>query len=530
MKAKPRSSARKSRPNDYWFDKAAADRAELFFGKYLKHVKGEWAGQPVELEKWQRDDIICPLFGWKRGDIRKYRTCYVEVPRKNGKSTLGAGVALYLLFCDNEPGAEIYSAAADRDQAAIIFGIAGGMVEANEQLATRSQIFKRAIVAPRASSYKVLSEDVPTKHGLNPHGIIFDELHTQPNRDLYDVLHTGLGARRQPVEFIMTTAGFDRHSICWELHDYAIKVRDGIIQDDTFLPVLYAADETDDWKLESTWKKANPNFGVSVKPDFLRAECKQAQEQPAKENTFKRLHLNIWTEQDIRWMPMEKWQECGAVEIDEAELEGQQCFAGLDLASTTDIAACILLFPPSDACPKWAVICRFWVPEDGVAKRARKDRVPYDAWAKQGFITPTPGNIIDYDFIRRDIQQLAERFNIREIAFDRWAATQLSTQLSGDGLTMVPFGQGFASLSAPTKELMKLVLSKELAHGNNPVLNWMASNVTVRQDPAGNLKPDKGRSTEKIDGIVALIMALGRGMVTPVEGESVYESRGVLAV
>jgi phage terminase large subunit-like protein len=519
--ATKRKTKKKSSSSAYWFDKEAADVACEFFEKFLVHIKGEWAGKPLSLEKWQRDEVIRPLFGWKRkaDGLRRYRTCYVEIPRKNGKSTLGAGIALFLLFCDREPGAEIYSAAGDREQAAIIFELAKEMVDASPKLKQLSETFRRSITAPRASSYKVLSADAPTKHGLNPHGVIFDELHTQPNRHLWDVLITGTGARRQPVTFVMTTAGYDRHSICWEVHDYACKVRDGIIQDDSFLSVIFAAGESDDWRNPKTWKKANPNLGTSVKLGYLETECKQAQEQPAKENTFKRLHLNIWTEQAVRWMPMEKWDACGTP-FSADELVGEACFAGLDLASTTDIAALSLLFPPTEDRPKWCNLWRFYVPEESVKKRSLRDRVPYDQWVKQGIITATPGNVTDYDFIERDILELAEKYQLIELAYDRWNATQLVTHLqdklnNSGSERVVPFGQGFASMSAPTKELMRLVLCQEYTHGGNPVARWAASNVAVRQDPAGNLKPDKEKSTERIDPIVATCEALGRAMVRP---------------
>ena len=499
-------------PTESYFDEKAAGKAERFFARLLHHVKGEWAGRPFELLPWQSDQVIRPLFGWKRPDgSRKYRTCYVAIPRKNGKSTVSSGVALYLLFSDGEPGAEIYSAAADRLQAGIVFDAAKQMVESSPELRSRCKIYKREIVIEKTGSvYRVLSADAATKHGLNAHGIIFDELHAQQNRDLWDVLATSTGARRQPITLAITTAGYDRNSICWEIHDYASKVRDGIIQDDTFLPVLFGADQTDDWTVPATWKRANPSLGSTVKLDYLEQECRRAQEVPGYENTFKRLHLNIWTEQATRWLPIEKWDQ-GGEPFDLSSLDGQQCWAGLDLASTTDIAALQLAWPVGDEVFTWGW---YFVPEDRIADRSRKDRVPYDVWARQGFIESTPGNVIDYEFIRAKVHELAERFPIREIGFDRWNASSIVTALTSDGFTMVPIGQGFVSMSAPAKELEKLVVSGKLRHGANPVLRWMASNVCVRQDPAGNLKPDKASSGEKIDGIVALCMALSRLMVS----------------
>ena len=459
------------------------------------------------------------MFGWKRVDgTRRYRVVYVEVPRKNGKSTLAAGIALYLTFADRENGAQVFSAAADREQAAIVFDLAKHMVERNPQLVGRAEIFRRSMVVPfSASAYRVLSADAHTKHGVNAHGIVFDELHAQPNRNLVDVLKTSTGARRQPVEFYITTAGFDRHSICYEMHEYALKVRDGLIPDDAFLPVIYAASIEDDWTKKATWKKANPGYGVTIKPEYLAAECKRAQEIPGYENTFKRLHLNIWTEQSSRWLPMVRWNECESTHT-RASMLGQECFAGLDLSSTSDLTAFVLDFPrltlnaSGSGVAEHVWLAWFWMPEENIAERVRRDRVPYDIWVREGWITPTPGNVIDYDRVRADINALLEQYVIKEIAIDRWNATQLSTQLSGDGFIVVPFGQGYASMSAPSRELEKLVIGGQLDHGHNPVLTWMASNVAVEQDAAGNLKPSKAKSGEKIDGIVAGVMGLARAM------------------
>src|SRR5437867_9476418 len=346
-KAKRRSvtSARKSR---FWFDEEAAERACSFFEDMLVHVKGEWAGQPFVLEPWQRD-IARSLFGWKRRDgTRRYRIAYIEVPKKNGKSTLVAGIGLYLLTADGEQGGEVYSAAADREQAAIVFSTAKSVVQASPELAARCETYHRSIVVPRTgSSYKVLSADVPTKHGLNPSGILFDELHAQPNRELWETLVTGGAARRQPLVVAITTAGYDRQSICYELHDHAVKVRDGIIHDDAFLPVIYAADEAGDWTDPKVWKKANPSLGVSVKVDFIREECERAKENPRKQNSFRRLHLNQWTEQSTRWIDMGVWAECAGA-VDAEALQGRICYAGLDLSSTTDLSAFVLLFPPKE--------------------------------------------------------------------------------------------------------------------------------------------------------------------------------------
>jgi phage terminase large subunit-like protein len=369
----------------------------------------------------------------------------------------------------------------------------------------------------------VLSADAYTKHGLNASAIIFDELHAQPNRELWDVMTTSTGSRKEPLTVVLTTAGWDRNSICYEMHDYACKVRDGILEDETFLPVIYAADEKDDFKARSTWVKANPGFGVSIRVDYLEREAIKASELPSYENTFRRLHLNQWTEQAVRWLPMDRWDEAEPF----AEFEGRKCWGGLDLASTTDIAALVLVCPDDDG--GFDVMPVFWIPGENAIRRERKDRVPYSAWVNQGIMRATDGDVIDYDQIRVDIIELSEKFNIQEIVVDRWNATQLVTQLDGQLSTgsMAMFGQGYRSMSAPSKLLEALVMSKKLHHNNNPVMRWMASNVSIESDAAGNIKPSKKKSTEKIDGIVALIMGIARATAQIDGGDSIYEDRGI---
>jgi phage terminase large subunit-like protein len=506
---------------DCWYDKEAADRAVGFFRDCLTHVKGEKAGQPFELDNWQ-ENIVSAMFGWKRTDgTRRFRTAYIEIPRKNGKSTLCAGLALYMLFSDGEAGAEVYSAAAEREQASIVFDIAAQMVGAEPILRGNSKTFRKSIAVEKtASSYKVLSADAYTKHGLNASAIIFDELHAQPNRDLWDVLATSTGARISPLTIAITTAGFDRNSICWEQHEYASKVRDGIIEDDSFLPVIYGADKDDNFMSKKTWKKANPAFGISIREDYLEREAFKANELPSYENTFRRLHLNQWTEQATRWLPMDRWDEAEPF----AEFDGRPCWGGLDLASTTDIAAFVLACPDDEGGVD--VYSTFWIPSENAHRREKRDRVPYSTWVKQGMIRATDGDVIDYDQIREDILEMSKQFNIQEIAVDRWNSTQLVTQLDGEGLSVAMFGQGYRSMSAPSKELEALVMSKKLHHAGNPVMRWMMSNVAIESDPAGNIKPSKKKSTEKIDGIVALVMALARAGQAGNIG-SIYDNRGM---
>ena len=514
-------------PEGYWFDHAAADRACKFFAAHIKHVEGALAGQPFVLSPWQRDQIVRPLFGWQRADgTRRYRTAYIEVPKKNGKSTLAAGIALYLEFCDGEPGAKIFSVAADRLQAGIIFEIGAQMRDESPALARRSRRFRRSLYVPRwHATWSVLSSDVQTKHGINAHAILFDELHAQRTRELYDALTGAVAARRQPLKIYFTTAGYDRTSICWKEHEYADQVLRGVKSDDTYLAVIYAAGEQDDWKDPKTWAAANPNLGVSVNVDFLTEECRKAQADPAAQNNFKRLHLNIWTSAESKWLPWGLWDK-NSFSVDEHALEGRECFAGLDLAKTIDIAAFVRVFPPLSVDEPIKVLAHFWIPADNIRRRVLRDGVPYDQWVQGGWITATEGDQIDYAFIRRHLQAANERTPMRELAFDRWGAEKLVTELTEDfgADVLVKFGQGYGSMSSPTIELYRLLLARKLAHGGNPVLRWMADNVMVVTDPAGNIKPDKGKSREKIDGIVALIMAIARLSLAP---EGAYEQEGI---
>lgn len=496
--------------SQFWFDKEAADKAVEFFHRFLKHQKGEWAGKPLKLDEWQAEEIIRPLFGWKRPDgTRKIRTCYVELPRKNTKTTLAAGVGLLLTFSDNEPGAEVYSAAADRDQAAIAFDIASGMVNSERALSSRAKVYRRSIVVEATgSSYKVLSADARTKHGFNAHGVIFDEFHAQPNRELYDVLHTSTGARRQPLEFIITTAGvYDQESIAWQLHSYAERVLSGEIDDPSFLAVIYGAPKEADYRDPKVWAAANPGMGISVKADYLAAEAKRAEEEPSYENTFRRLHLNQWTEQVTRWIKKEEWAACAA---DPPELAGRICYPALDLSTTTDISALALDFPPTADGESHHLLTFFWCPENKVRKASASDRVPYDAWVRDGYMEATPGDVIDYGFIRKRVGELSKKYQFGPFAYDPWNATQLALQLQEeDGFVMAEHRQGFISMNEPSKEFERLVISRKIRHGNNPVMNWMISNVALSTDAAGNIKPNKEKSTGRIDGVVASVMSVG---------------------
>ncbi len=514
------------------YDEQKATRAVGFIER-LTHTKGVFYNTPFILLPWQKK-IIQDVFGTVREEdptMRQYTTAYIEVPKKMGKSELGAAIALNMLVNDDEWKAEVYSCAADIKQAAFVFDVAADMVTQDKTLRKIIQVIRSTrnmVYLPTGSKYQVLSSEVATKHGLNVSACIFDELHIQPNRALYDVMTQGSGdARKQPLWVFLTTAGNDQNSICWEVHQKALDVLEGRKVDPRFYPVIYGLPEDADWTDEQNWYKANPSLGHTITIDKVRDAFRKAQETPADENQFRQLRLNQWVKQSIRWMPMDKWDECGGV-VDPIALEGRACYGGLDLASTTDLATLVLVFPPLDEEEPYIVLPYFWLPEETLPLRVRRDHVMYDQWEKQEFIKTTEGNVIHYGFIQKFINELGELYNIREIAYDRWNATMMVQSLEDDGFVMVPFGQGFRDMSPPTKELMRLVLARELNHGGHPVLRWNMDNAYVRTDPAGNLKIDKEKSTEKVDGAVALVMALDRAMKNQSGTGSVYDDREFL--
>lgn len=389
---------------------------------------------------------------------------------------------------------------------------------------------KRLVYFPTNSYYQVLSAEVGTKHGLNCSGVIFDELHVQKTRDFFDTMTKGSGdARRQPLFFYITTAGNDVNSICYEVHQKALDLIENRKIDENFLPVIYSAAESDDWTSPEVWQKVNPSLGVTIDIERLKDACESAKNLPAEENVFRQLRLCQWTKQSVRWMPMEKWDKC-KVDFDESFLEGRVCYGGLDLSSTTDITAFVLVFPPIDDDDKYYVLPYFWLPEENIDLRVRRDHVPYDVWQRQGFFNVTEGNVVHYGYIEQFIEKLGEKYQIKEIAFDRWGAVQMVQNLENMGFTVAAFGQGFSSMSPPTKELMKLVLEKKIAHNGHPVLRWMIDNIYIRQDPANNIKIDKAKSTEKVDGAIALVMSLDRAIRCGNTEESIYNSRGLLFI
>ena len=512
------------------YDKKKADRAVTFI-ENLCHTKGKWAGTPFWLLPWQ-EQLIRDIFGIVKPDgNRQFRTAFVEICKKVGKSELAAAVALYLLYADNEPSAEVYGAAADRQQASIVFDVAKQMVEMSPALMKRSKLMgatKRIVNYSNAGYYQVLSAEVGGKHGFSVSGLVFDEIHTQPNRQLYDVLTKGSSdARQNPLHFIITTAGNDRHSIAYELHTKAVDILEGRRVDPTFYPVVYGLKDDEDWEDEANWYKVNPSLGYTVDIERLRDAYREAKQNPADEITFKWLRCNMWVSSTVAWIPDAIYMR-GNEPIDMDALAGRDCYAGLDLSSTGDITALVLIFPPRDEEEKYVLLPYFWIPEETIPRRVKANSVPYDIWEKQGYIMSTEGNVIHYDFIEKFIMDLSEKYHILEIAVDRWNATQMIQNLEGEGFTIVPFGQGFSSMSAPTKEFYRLLMEGRIIHGGNPALRWMAGNVVIDTDPAGNIKVTKAKSKEKIDGIVAAIMALDRCIRQEGQSGSVYDERGLL--
>ena len=512
------------------YDKKKADRAVTFI-ENLCHTKGKWAGTPFWLLPWQ-EQLIRDIFGIVKPDgNRQFRTAFVEICKKVGKSELAAAVALYLLYADNEPSAEVYGAAADRQQASIVFDVAKQMVEMSPALMKRSKLMgatKRIVNYSNAGYYQVLSAEVGGKHGFSVSGLVFDEIHTQPNRQLYDVLTKGSSdARQNPLHFIITTAGNDRHSIAYELHTKAVDILEGRRVDPTFYPVVYGLKDDEDWEDEANWYKVNPSLGYTVDIERLRDAYGEAKQNPADEVTFKWLRCNMWVSSTVAWIPDAIYMR-GNEPIDVDALAGRDCYAGLDLSSTGDITALVLIFPPRNEDEKYVLLPYFWIPEETIPRRVKANSVPYDIWEKQGYIMSTEGNVIHYDFIEKFIMDLSEKYHILEIAVDRWNATQMIQNLEGEGFTIVPFGQGFSSMSAPTKEFYRLLMEGRIIHGGNPVLRWMAGNVVIDTDPAGNIKVTKAKSKEKIDGIVAAIMALDRCIRQEGQSGSVYDERGLL--
>lgn len=508
-----------------YFDIKAADRVRYFFKLCLVHSKGQFAGQQFELLDWQWQDFIAPLFGWKRKNgTRRFRRAYVEISKKNGKSTICSGISLYLLIADNEPGAEVYSAASDRDQASIVYNEAKSMVFASVDLKPECYIraSKREIYFPATNSlYKALSADVPTKEGLNIHGLIFDEVHAQKNDKLFKTLRYGGAARRQPLIIEITTAGSDLKSMCYQHHTYAKRVASGAVRDMEFLPLIYGLEREEDWTDEKNWAKANPSLGITINVDDMRSAAQEAINNPVEQNSFRRYRLNQWLHEKEVWIPIHKWETSGKPDAKPPTDDSFVCFGGLDVSSVEDLTSFALWFPELCSCLVW-----HWTTEEALLRRQDRDVTKFDKWVKEGWIKCIEGATIDPEIVRKDINEIGEQYGLTDIAIDPWNSKHIAKQLLDDGYQVIFYRQGFPSMSDPTKQFYRYIISGTLQHYNNPVLRWQAENLAVEMDSGGNIKPHKGRSIDKIDGLVATIIAIGWSLAKGQE-KSVYESRGI---
>ncbi len=530
----------------YYFSDDAANHAIGFFHNYLHHSKGEWAGQPFRLSPWQQFILWC-LFGWLRKEdgFRRFVVAYVDMGRKNGKSTLASGIGLYLFDADGEPGAHIYTGATKYKQARIVHEEAENMVRSSSALSSRVGIVRDNLhVFATGSKFEPLGKDSKTEDGLNVHGAIIDEYHAHPDDGLVSVLRTAMGSRRQPMMLIITTAGFERMSPCYEQREYVKKVLEGVLEDDSIFGIIYTLDEeekdadgtvikpADDWKDKRNWIKANPNLGVSVYLRDLELMCNEAIEAPSKQNAFKTKRLNIWTQTVSLWITPKSWS-LNNRPVDETLLLGRPCYAGLDLSTVMDITALCLCFPPLEDELIYQLLWRFWIPEDNMLEKIKKDRVPYDLWREQGYLVATPGNVIDYDFIEAQVKHDAEQFEMKELAYDPYNASQVIVHLTAEGITAFPFRQGFLSMSPAAKDFEKRVLAGELANGCNPIMDWMINCTTVVSDPAGNIKPvkpDRMKESRRIDGVIAAIMATYRASMREKKKQSKYEKEGLVVL
>lgn len=500
-----------------FFDRKAAQRVIDYFPLFTVGVDGDYYGVPITLDPaWQA--LLWILYGWKRKNekgrkIRRFKIAYSEMGAGSLKSLILSGLCLYELHAFGERGARVYAAATDRKTARRVFDTSSSMAMQSDYLRSHLLIGKESIADPETDSkFEPVAAEDQNLQGLRPSFVCIDELHAHSSAGVWNAFYSRLGKTTQPLIFAITNSGSDRNSVCYQQREYSEKVLNGIIPDDTWFAWICGLDPEDiedpnGWENEANWPKATTCWGTAVKLGEMREQALKAKGDPSSLNTFLRFRLCVWTTTYSAWMPMDKWDLC-KLQIEREKLRGRRCYGGLDLSTTTDIAAFVLLFEPTDEDPRWHVLCWFFLPKDNIAWRSKRDRVPYDVWAREGLFELTEGTVIDYRYIRAKINELREEFEIANISFDRWNSTDIVTNLTEDGFEMVKIGQGFASMSAPTKRLLELALTGELAHGGNPVLRWMASNVIVQTDPAGNVKPDKGKSREKIDGIVALIMAI----------------------
>jgi len=517
-----------------YFSKTAALHALSFF-KFIKHSKGEWAGKEFDLAPWQQF-ILWVLFGWFNKDgSRRYRYAYIEVARKNGKTTLAAGIGNYLFIADGEPGAEVYSSATSRNQAKICFNEARNMVRASPALKSRVTVYQHNMhIIANASKFEPISSDTRKQEGLNPHGAIIDEYHVHKSTEMYDVIKSALGARRSPLILIITTAGFEKESPCYRLRKTCIDILSGIKHQDNMFAAIFTLDEDDDWQNEKLWKKSNPNLGISVGLKYLQEEYQSAMNNRGTEEVnFKTKNLNIWTDAAKVWIPDDIWMK-GALEINEKKLIGRECYMGLDLSEKYDIEALVLLFPPTGDDDKFTILPYFWIPAEKV--KNKEEAVDYLLWEQQGFVNIVSGNVVDDDLVKELIIACAEKYDVRMLGYDDWNSKKFITDLGKAGFPIEEksskVSQYMSTLSSPTKELYNMVVDGKLNHGGNPILRWMIGNVVLRYDTNNNYRIDKSKSSERVDGVSATINAICEWMTPPEEDaiNRIYANRGLDSV
>ena len=516
--------------DDIYFDHEAG-AAALQFVSILKHTKGKWAGERFEPLLWQQW-LIYVLFGWKRKDgSRRFRTAYIEVPRKNGKSTLMAAIANMMFFADNEAGPEVYTGATTTKQSKIVFNESRAMVMNNPALKQHTNVYQHHMTLKydAVGKFEPTSREADNMDGLNPSCAIIDEYHAHKTSAIYDVFKSALGARRQPLLIPITTAGFNKGAPCYQLRKTCIDILAGKKKDDSFFTMIYAPDDDDDWTLQRTWKKANPSVGETISMEYLKDEFTQAKNNVGEQVNFKTKHLDMWSETSTTWIESAKWDAAANHGINDSHLERWECYAGLDLASTRDITALVMVFVNGE---KLFVKPVFFVPKDTIEIRSKADGVAYETWMRQGHLIATPGNVADQNAIQKYIMEMAEKYRIKSIAYDRWNSTMLVTNLLAEGANMQPFAQSYAHMNVPTKTIDSKLYGGELQHDGNPVMSWMIGNVEISQDSSGNIKPDKKRSEEKIDGVVGLAMAIGEWLTDKAQPQeqSVYNNRGFIEI
>lgn len=508
------------------FDPEEAERPVFFVQEFCRHVKGPLAGERLRLQPWQQR-LTRDLFGWKQADgLRRYRHVWLEVPRKTGKSTFAAAIGLYMLMVDPEPGAEIVIAAANAEHASVCYNIARAMIERDPDLSAVCKVSRRGLVYKDARII-VVSPRQETILGHNVSCLLFDDVFLQQARQFHDALMTSMAARTQPLAIYATSAGWARSSFAWEMHEYARKVRDGLIDDPAWLVTMFGAEADDDWTDPAVWRKAHPGIGVSVSETFIQQQCQRAQETPGFVGSFRQHYLNIWGQERARWLDISRWDQCGVTDVDPKRLQGRECRAGLDLSSTTDLSALVLVFRDED--DGYTLLPFAFCPGETIVERQRRDRVDYVAWRDQGFLIATEGNTVDHGAIRRKLLELSQTYRITELAYDRWNSSMLINQLIDDGISCVPVAQTNSALNAPARELERVLAAGTLRHGRHPVLRWCAGNVVPHVDISGDLRPSKRHSVERIDLVTALLMGISRHLVadwTLPRAASLREAKG----